>query len=126
VERVGAAHRLRAVLLDHLADPLGPIGADMGDLPTSFLPEGLEEATQGRLVPTHAGPHQPAAVVVDDDGQVLVVALVGDLVDPDPPQTREQIEPAGGVGPDPGDDRPDGAPGDPHQLGDRRLGALGG
>ena len=30
------------------------------------------------------------------------------------------------VGPDPGDDRADGAPGDPHQLGDRGLGALGG
>ena len=30
------------------------------------------------------------------------------------------------VGPDPGDDRPHGAPGDPHQLGDRALGALGG
>ena len=98
----------------------------MGDLRTTLLAQGLEESGQGGLVLAGGGPHQPAGVVVDHHGQVLVAALVGDLVDPDPPQPGEQVHLAGGVGPDPGDDRPDGAPRDPHQLGDRGLRALGG
>jgi hypothetical protein len=86
----------------------------MGDLRTPLGSEGVEEGTQRRLVSTGAGPDQPSGVVVDHDGQVLVVALVGDLIDADPAQTSEQVDLTGGVGPDPGDDRSDGAPGDPH------------
>ncbi len=70
------------------------------------------------------GPHQPAAVVVDHDGQVLVAALVGDLIDPDPLQAGQRVDPRGGVGPHPSDDGSDCAPGDSHQLGDRSLRAL--
>ena len=40
------------------------------------------------------GPHQPAAVVVDHDGQVLVAALVGDLIDPDPRRPANASIPA--------------------------------
>jgi hypothetical protein len=64
--------------------------------------------------------------VVDDHGQVLLAAFVGDLVDPDPPEVGEPVMDGLDVGPDPGDNRADGAPGDPHQLGDRGLGAHGG
>jgi hypothetical protein len=31
--------------------------------------------------------------VVDDDGQVLVAALIGDLIDPDPLQAGERVDP---------------------------------
>ena len=47
--------------------------------------------------------------------------LVGDLIDPDPPQPGEAVVRGVDVGPHPGDDRPDCAPGDPHQLRDRGL-----
>ena len=62
--------------------------------------------------------------MVDDHGQVFVAALVGDLVDTDPPQPGEGVDRGSGLIPDPGDDRADRAPGDPHQLHDRSLGAL--
>ena len=80
----------------------------------------------GGAVAAGTGPHQSAAVVVDHDSQVFVAALVGDLIDPDPPQAGERVDPGRGVGPHPSDDRSDCAPGDPHQLGDRFLGALRG
>jgi hypothetical protein len=35
------------------------------------------------------GPHQPAGVVVDDDGQIALTLAVADLVDPDPAQPGE-------------------------------------
>jgi len=63
--------------------------------------------------------------VVHDDHQVLVALLVGDLVDPDPGQPAQPVEVGVDVGPHPGDDRPDGAPCDAHQLGHRGLGGLG-
>ena len=47
------------------------------------------------------------------------MALVGDLIDTDSPQIREPVDALFGVGPDPGHDRPHGAPGDPHQLAHR-------
>ena len=53
-----------------------------------------------------------------------MVTFVGDLIDPEPSQTGEPIVGGVDVGPHPGDDRPDGSPGNPHQLGDRGLGAL--
>jgi hypothetical protein len=71
-------------------------------------------------------PHQPAAVVIDHDGEVLVAALVGDLIDPDSLQAGERIDLGRDVGPHSSDDRSDCAPSDPHQLGDCCLGALRG
>ena len=44
---------------------------------------------------------------------------IRDLVDADPAQPRQPVDALVGVGPDPGHDRPDGAPGDPHQLAHR-------
>jgi hypothetical protein len=62
--------------------------------------------------------------MVDHDREVLVVTFVGDLIDPEPTQTGEPILGGVDIGPHPGDDRPDGSPGNPHQLRDRGLGAL--
>ena len=90
----------------------------------SFGAEEIEERLQGGLVMTVGGPHQPAAVVIDDDHQVLVAAPIGDLVDPDPHQPVERVPDGAGVGHDAAGDRPDGAPGDPHQLDHRRLRAV--
>ncbi len=58
--------------------------------------------------------------------QILVATLVGDLINPDPRQVGELVIDLLRVIPDSGDDRPDGAPRDPHQLGDRSLRRLGG
>ncbi len=69
---------------------------------------------------------ESATVVVNNDGQMLVAALVEDLISPDPPEVGELVMELLRVIPDSGDDRPDGAPRDPHQLGDRGLRRLGG
>jgi len=61
----------------------------VGDLGGSFRAESVEERSQRGFVTARRGPYQRAAVVVDDDGQVAVVVLVGDLIDPDPTQPRE-------------------------------------
>ncbi len=70
------------------------------------------------------GPQQHTCFVVDDDGEVLVAALVGDLIDADPAQVREPVGLGLRVGDHPGHDRPDRAPGDPQQIPDRRLRAV--
>ena len=104
VKRVGASHRGRASIADHLSDPFGPVCADMGDFGASALPrclQRIEKGVHGRAFAAGTGPHQPAAVVVDHDGQVLVAAFVGDLIDPDPLQASERVDPGGGVGPIP-------------------------
>jgi hypothetical protein len=97
----------------------------VGEQLAALLTESVEEPLQGGLLPARRGPHQPARVVVDDHRQVSLSALVGDLVDPDSPQVGEPVMHGFHVGPDPGDDRAHGAPGDPHQLRNRALGALG-
>src|SRR5262245_49885879 len=129
VKRVGAADGVGASLADHVSDPFGPVRADMGDLGTPAFTgclQRIEEGAHGRAFAAGMSPHQPAGVVVDHDGQVLVVAFVGDLIDPDPPQAGQRVDAGGGVGPHPRDDDSDCAPSDPHQLGDCSLGALGG
>ena len=62
---------------------------------------------------TDRDPHQPAGVVVNHRGEELVAALVGDLIDPEPGQAGEPVMQRLDIGPDPGDDRAHGAPGDP-------------
>ena len=62
--------------------------------------------------------------MINDDGEVAMVSLVRDLVDADAPQPIQPIAKGFDVGPHPGDDRPDGAPSDAHQLGHRALRTL--
>jgi len=125
MKRIRALLRGRATFSDHGRDPVRAVGTDVGQLGAALGTQNIEERTQRGPVPPRCGPHQPATVVVDDHSQVLVSALVGDLVDPDPTQALEPVEPGVQVGPHPGHDRAHGAPGDPHQFGDRGLRALG-
>ena len=79
VKRIGAADGVGASIADHVSDPVGPVRADMGDLGTSAFTgcfQRIEEGAHGRAFVAGMSPHQPAAVVVDHDGQVLVVAFV--------------------------------------------------
>ena len=62
-----------------------------------------------------AGPHQPAGRVVNHARQVAVPLAVGDFVDADPRQSREQVVGVAAIGDHPGHDRRHGAPGDPQQ-----------
>jgi hypothetical protein len=63
--------------------------------------------------------------VVHDDGEVLVAALVADLVDPDAAKTVEGVVGDPGVVDHPGDDRPHRPPRHPQQLAHRRLRGVG-
>ena len=64
--------------------------------------------------------------MVDDDRQVALALAVADLIDPDPGQPVEQIDPLLGFGGDALDDRADRPPRDPHQLSDRGLAGVDG
>ena len=126
VERISTAHRVRAVLGHDLRDELGPVGGHMRDQGAPLRPQTIEKRLQGGHVTAGGGPHQAAAVVIDDHREVAVPTLITDLVDPEPAQTGEPVVQRLGVRPDPGDDRPHGPPRDPHQLRDGALGRLGG
>ena len=65
---------------------------------------------------SRCGSDETAAVVVNDDSQVAVAALVGDLVDPDPTKPSEPVHRRVDVCIDAGDDRSDGPPRDAQQL----------
>jgi hypothetical protein len=116
VEGIGAADRVRAPLAHDGRDPVGGIGCDVRDLGAAFGAEGVEELGQRRPVPTWCRPDEPAGIVIDHHRQVAVPTLVRDLIDPDPAQPSQPIEVGIDVGGDPSDDRPDRAPGDPHQF----------
>jgi len=109
---------------DHERDPFGRIGADQGDLRATLGTQAVEELLQRLPIPAGVGPQQDTGVVVNDHSEVLVAALVTDLVDPDPAQVREPVGVGLGVGDHPGHDRADGAPGDPQQVADRGLRAV--
>ena len=97
--------------LEDQRDPAGALGAEL-----------VEEPEHGLLVAALARPDEPAAVVVDDDGDVPLSLAEGELVDPDPGQPLERVTlPDAFVGDDPLDDPADRVPADPHQLADRRL-----
>ena len=119
--RIRVSHRVGGPLLDDAGDPVSHVSADVGQLGAALLAELVEEHVEGGVVAAGAGPHQRAGVVVDDDDQVAVPALVGDLVDPDPAQPIEAVHDGVDIGVDPGDDRPDGPPCDPQELAHRRL-----
>ena len=122
MKRIGALHRAGAAFGDHLGDPVGLIGRDMRDLRAALGAELVKKQPQGRPIAPGRGPQQPARVMIDDHGQGAKTALVSDLIDADPTYAIEPITAhALDVGPDARNDRPDGAPRDPHQLRDRRL-----
>jgi hypothetical protein len=87
----------------------------------AFGAELVEEDVEGGVVAAGAGPHQVTAVVVDDDDQVAVPALVGDLIDPDPSQALEPIDRHVDLRVHAGHDCADGAPRDAQQFHHRAL-----
>lgn len=62
-----------------------------------WWPRASKKPSEGLLVVVLSGPDQPAAVVVDDHGEVAVAALVGDLVDPDAHQPVEGVDRSPGL-----------------------------
>ena len=62
--------------------------------PPSQPPSSHSRWTDERapVITTRSGPHQPAGVMVDHDGQVSLPLAMRDLVDPDPLQPVEQID----------------------------------
>jgi hypothetical protein len=91
---------------------------------TALFAEQIQELLDRLAVPARTGPHEPAGVMVHDNGEVSLPLADRDLIHPDPLQAREQV--AGGellIG-HPGADPADRSPRDPHQLRDRGLGGL--
>jgi hypothetical protein len=82
----------------------------MGDFGCAFFSELVEEHVESSFAASGAGPDETAGVVVNNNDQIPVSAFVGDLIDPDPPQTRKAIHPRFDIIVDSGDDRPDGPP----------------
>jgi hypothetical protein len=121
MKRVHAPDRVRAPLRDRPGDPGGHVRGDQLDLFATLVTELVEEREHRLAVPARGGPHQPAAVMVHDDGQVALTLAVADLVDPDPPEPVEQIDLALRLGRDPLEDRADRPPRDAHQRRDRSL-----
>ena len=114
MERVEAQLGLRCLLPDHVVDPVRAVGGHVGQQLAPVRPQGLEERAHGGLAAALADPRDPAAVVVGDDDQVLVLALApGLLVDPDPAQPRQPVQPGRGVRGDPRGDARQRLPGDP-------------
>ncbi len=119
MKRIRTSDRGRTTRGDHVGNPVRRVGGHMRNLGAALGTQRVEKPPQGGGVAARRGPHQPATVVVDHHRQVLVVALVRDLIDADPAQAREPVDSLLGVAPDPGHDRPDGAPCDPHQFAHR-------
>ena len=55
----------------------------------SVVSEFVEEHVQCSLAAAGPGPDETAGVVINHDDQVAVSPFVGDLIDPDPPQTAK-------------------------------------
>src|SRR5664280_2196138 len=79
VERICAAHGVGALVGDLVGDPRRGVGRDVRDGGTPGFTEGVEELRQRLAVSTRRGPHQPATVVIHDESDVSVPALVADL-----------------------------------------------
>src|SRR5262249_38256140 len=122
VERVRTADRVAAAGVDHVGDPVGAVGGHVRDGRAPLVAGQVEEPVQGGLVAARRGPDQPAGVVVDHAGDVLVPLLVGQLVDADAAQVGQPVNDRLRVGADPGHDRPDRAPRHAGKLADRGLG----
>ena len=91
VERVVADAGVGAALADRSGDPRGHVAGDELDLVAALFAEQIQELLDRLAVPAGAGPHQPAGVVVDDDGEVSLPLADRDLIDPDPLEPREQV-----------------------------------
>jgi hypothetical protein len=90
----------------------------------ALFAQQIQELLDRLAVTSRTGPHEPAGVVVDDDGEVSLPFADRDLIHSDPLQACEQVAGLGRLIGHPGADPADRAPRDPHQLRDRGLGGL--
>jgi len=58
---------------------------------TAVIAEQIQELLDRLAIAAGRGPHQPAAVVVDDHRQVSLALADRDLIDPDPREPGEQV-----------------------------------
>ncbi len=72
VEGVESDDGVGAVEADHVVDPAGAVGADVGDPQRATPAELAEEAVKGVLVSAFGHPDQAPAVVIHDHGEVAV------------------------------------------------------
>src|SRR5437660_2674426 len=86
VEGIEADDRVRAGAANHVGDPGGAVGADVGDAQAAATAEELEEAGQGPLVAALGGPDQAPAHMVDHHRQIALALAEGDLIDAQPAQ----------------------------------------
>jgi hypothetical protein len=121
VKRVQGDDGVRAALGDGPGDPFGVIARHELDLLAALLTQQSEELLDRFAVPAVRCPHQPAGVMIDNHGQVLLSLANRDLVKPEGLQTREQVASLLGFGADALADTSDGPPRDPHQMADRGL-----
>jgi len=122
VKRIRAHDCLGGVAVrgDGLDERGAEIQRDRFDSPGTLGSELIEEPVEGLGVLALGTPDDLAAVVVDNEGQVLVVAPPADLVDPDAEQPVES--PGVELGVDDALAGPtNGSPRHPTQPGDRRL-----
>ena len=93
MKRVEADLGVRAALGDRAGDPVGHVAGDELDLLAALFAEQIQELLDRLAVAAGSGPHQPAGVVVDHDGEVSLAFADRDLIDPDPLEPREQVAP---------------------------------
>lgn len=90
------------------------------------MAEQIQERLDGLAVPAGTGPHQPAGVVINHDGEVALPLADRDLIDPDPLQAGEHVARGAGLVADALADPADRSPCDTDQLRDRGLRRLHG
>jgi hypothetical protein len=123
VERVEAHLGLWGVGSNRFLVAAGHVDRDGADRLRSLGAELVEERLQRLGVATGRAPHDRAAAVVDDRGEVALTFAVGDLVAPDRNQAV-QASVVEVIGDDALDDPTDRVPPDPQQASDRGLGHL--
>lgn len=91
MKRVQADGRVGAAPGDGPCDPFGHVAGDQLDLRAALFAQQIQELLDGLAVAAGGRPDQPAAVVVDDDGQVALALAHRDLIEPQAPKIGEQV-----------------------------------
>jgi len=124
VKGIEAADGIGTAQRDHVGDPAGAVGADVGDQLAARLAELEEEAVESRFVAALVGPDQAFAIVVDHHYQVALTLTETDLVDTDPTQIGEPVLALEKAAGDPDQNPTHAPPADSHQASDGSLRAF--
>ncbi len=71
---------MRDTFGDRGSDPASHVTGHRFDLFAAFFSQSVKEREHGSAITTRGGPHQPAAVMIDHDGQIMLPAAVADLI----------------------------------------------